>query len=99
MVPTLGQGAGVDGQTVAQFNAQEQENLAELREELRTKQYRRQPARRVWLPKPGTPEKRPLGIPTVRDRTVEAALKHVLEPYWALTRATRSLVVCHQSCL
>jgi RNA-directed DNA polymerase len=33
-----------------------------------------------WIPKPGTTEKRPLGIPAVRDRTVEAALKHVLEP-------------------
>ena len=54
--------------------------LAKLREELRDKRYHRQPARRVWLPKPGTTEKRPLGIPAVRDRTVEAALKQVLEP-------------------
>ena len=54
--------------------------LAKLHEELRTKRYRRQPARRAWIPKPGSTEKRPLGIPAVRDRTVEAALKHVLEP-------------------
>ena len=71
---------GVDDQTVAQFGAQEMAQLAKLREELRTKRYRRQPARRVWLPKPGSTEQRPLGIPAVRDRTVEAALKHVLEP-------------------
>ena len=71
---------GVDGQTVPQFEAQEQAELAKLREELRSKSYRRQPARRVWIPKPGSPEKRPLGIPAVRDRTVEAAMKHVLEP-------------------
>jgi RNA-directed DNA polymerase len=71
---------GVDGQTVKQFEAQEQAELAKLREELRSKRYRRQPARRVWIPKPGSTEKRPLGIPAVRDRTVEAALKHVLEP-------------------
>ena len=71
---------GVDGQTVAQFGAQELAQLAKLREELRTKRYRRQPARRVWIPKPGSTEPRPLGIPAVRDRTVEAALKHVLEP-------------------
>jgi len=71
---------GVDGQTAPQFAAQEQAELAKLREQLRTKSYRRQPARRVWIPKPGTSEKRPLGIPTVRDRTVEAAVKHLLEP-------------------
>ena len=71
---------GVDGQTVPQFAAQEQAQLAGLREELWTKRYRRQPARRVWIPKPGSGEKRPLGIPAVRDRTVEAALKQVLEP-------------------
>jgi len=71
---------GVDGQTVMQFDAHEQAELAKLREELRSKRYRRQPARRVWIPKPGSTEKRPLGIPAVRDRTVEAALKQVLEP-------------------
>src|SRR5581483_9492736 len=72
--------AGVDGQTVSQFEAQQKVELAQLREELRQESYRRQAARRVWIPKPGTTEKRPLGIPAVRDRTVEAALKHVLEP-------------------
>jgi RNA-directed DNA polymerase len=71
---------GVDGQTVPQFAEQEQGQLAQLREELRNKSYHRQPARRVWIPKSGTTEKRPLGIPAVRDRTVEAAMKHVLEP-------------------
>src|SRR5512140_1463569 len=71
---------GVDGQTVPQFAAQESAQLAKLREELRSKRYHRQPARRVWIPKPGTTEKRALGIPAVRDRTVEAAIKHVLEP-------------------
>ena len=71
---------GVDGQTVKQFSTQEQAELAKLREGLRSKSYQRQPAKRVWIPKPGSTEKRPLGIPAVRDRTVEAALKHVLEP-------------------
>ena len=71
---------GVDGQTVKQFEAHEQAELAKLREELRSGSYCRQPARRVWIPKPASTEKRPLGIPAVRDRTVEAALKHVLEP-------------------
>src|SRR5437870_10430361 len=71
---------GVDGQTVKQFDEHAETELARLREELHTKRYRRQPARRVWIPKPGTTEKRPLGIPAVRDRTVEAALRNVLEP-------------------
>jgi len=71
---------GVDGQTVKQFDEHAETELARLREELRTKRYRRQPARRVWIPKPGTTEKRPLGIPAVRDRTVEAAARNVLEP-------------------
>lgn len=71
---------GVDGQSVRQFDEQAAEELSRLAEELRDKRYRRQPARRVWIPKPGTTEKRPLGIPAVRDRTVEAALRHVLEP-------------------
>jgi RNA-directed DNA polymerase len=71
---------GVDGQTVPQFAAQEQAELAKLRGQLRTKSYHRQPARRKWIPKAGTSEERPLGIPAVRDRTVEAAVKHLLEP-------------------
>ena len=75
------QGApGVDGQTVQQFDEQAQNELKRLGEELRQRRYRRQAARRVWIPKPGTTEKRPLGIPAVRDRTVEAALRNVLEP-------------------
>jgi RNA-directed DNA polymerase len=71
---------GVDGQTVRQFDDQSEAELARLGEELRHRRYRRQPARRVWIPKPGTTEQRPLGIPAVRDRTVEAALRNVLEP-------------------
>lgn len=71
---------GVDGQTVQQFEAQWESQVARLGKELRSKRYRRQAARRVWIDKPGTNEKRPLGIPAVRDRTVEAALRHLLEP-------------------
>jgi RNA-directed DNA polymerase len=71
---------GVDGQTVQEFDQQAPAELAQLREELRTKRYRRQAARRVWIPKPGTTEQRPLGIPAVRDRTVEAAVRNVIEP-------------------
>jgi group II intron reverse transcriptase/maturase len=54
--------------------------LDELSSELREGSYRPLPARRVYIPKPGTTEKRPLSIPAVRDRIVQSALKIVLEP-------------------
>jgi RNA-directed DNA polymerase len=40
------------------------------------------PTRRVWIPKPGTEEKRPLGIPTITDRALQALVKQALEPEW-----------------
>jgi RNA-directed DNA polymerase len=54
--------------------------LDELADELRQERYRPLPARRVFIPKPGTSEQRPLSIPAVRDRIVQAAVKIVLEP-------------------
>ena len=54
--------------------------LDELASELREGRYRPMPARRVYIPKPGTDEQRPLSIPAVRDRIVQAAAKIVLEP-------------------
>src|SRR5258707_93067 len=52
--------------------------------------YRPQPGRRAWLPKPGSSEKRPLGIPAVRDRSVQGALRHVLEPIFETEYAEHS---------
>jgi RNA-directed DNA polymerase len=54
--------------------------LGELASELKERRYRPLPARRVLIPKPGTAEQRPLSIPSVRDRIVQAAVKIVLEP-------------------
>lgn len=71
---------GVDGQTVKQFEAQEEAELARLSQQLRDRSYRPHPVRRHWIPKPGSLEKRPLGIPVVRDRVVQGALKQVIEP-------------------
>lgn len=74
--------AGVDGQSVARFERAAQKYLDELHRELRDGSYRPSAVRRRWIPKPGTAKKRPLGIPTVRDRIVQSALRHVLEPIW-----------------
>jgi group II intron reverse transcriptase/maturase len=54
--------------------------LEEIRAELRSKRYRPQAVLRCWIDKPGKPEKRPLGIPVVKDRVIQMATKLVIEP-------------------
>jgi RNA-directed DNA polymerase len=71
--------AGVDHVTVEMFAKRAEAKLSELSEELRTGRYRPRAIRRVYIPKPdGT--RRPLGIPAVRDRVVQTALRDVIEP-------------------
>ena len=71
---------GVDGQTFADIEAYGRDRwLGELAQELQAKTYRPQAVRRVWLPKPDG-KRRPLGIPTIRDRVVQMAAVLVLEP-------------------
>lgn len=71
--------AGVDGQSVERFAARAEVYLEELERALRTGEYRPQPIRRVEIPKGGG-KMRPLGIPVVKDRIVQTALKLVIEP-------------------
>lgn len=71
---------GVDNVTIKDFAAALAKNVTKLEEQLRGGSYRPQCIKRVHIPKPGTKETRPLGIPTVRDRIVQNALRHVLEP-------------------
>ena len=71
--------AGVDGQSIERFEWQAELYLGELAEGLREGSYRPQPVRRVEIPK-GDGRTRPLGIPAVKDRVVQTALKFVLEP-------------------
>jgi RNA-directed DNA polymerase len=72
--------AGVDHVTISMFESDLDEELRRLSEQLRTGTYRPQLIRRHYIPKPGTQEKRPLGIPTVRDRVVQTAVRMVIEP-------------------
>ena len=73
-------GSGVDHQTIEMFELHLEANLEYLSRSLREETYSPLAIQRVWIPKPGTKEKRPLGIPTVRDRVVQSALRHSLEP-------------------
>lgn len=73
--------AGVDGQDTEQFALQAERYLRELQSSLATGSYRPHPVKRVEIPK-GDGKTRPLGIPVVKDRIVQAALKMVIEPIY-----------------
>ena len=82
--------AGVDHVTVAMYERDLDDNLERLSRALRDGTYRPQPVRRAWIDKPGSREQRPLGIPTVRDRIVQTALRLVLEPIFEREFAAHS---------
>ena len=89
-VAANGGAAGVDHQTVAQYERNLNANQEKLATQLQDGSYRPQAVRRVWINKPGTKEKRPLGIPTVRERVAETALRNVLEPIFERDFAEQS---------
>jgi len=72
--------AGVDHETTQAFERRLPEAIWELSDALKHGTFHPQAIRRVHIPKPGTNETRPLGIPTVRDRVVQAAIVNVIEP-------------------
>jgi RNA-directed DNA polymerase len=72
--------AGVDGIRPDAIFSAEEGFLPWLREDLKARQFAPSPVRERMIPKPGSSKRRRLGIPTARDRTVQAALKLVLEP-------------------
>lgn len=72
--------AGVDRQSTSDFSHRRASEIKQLREQLLTGSYRPQAVRRVQIPKPGSTQARPLGIPTVRDRVVQTALVNVIAP-------------------
>ena len=74
-----GGSAGVHARSVAAVQRQSEEEIAILHRQLRAENYNLRLSNCV-IPKPGSAEKRPLGIPTVRDRIVQAAIRNVIEP-------------------
>ena len=82
--------AGVDHVTVEEFERDLEANLEKLARALGERSYRPQAVRRHWIAKLGSQEKRPLGIPTVRDRVVQTALRAVLEPIFERDFAAQS---------
>ena len=89
-VRSLKGAAGVDGMTVDAFEPLKEEALARLSERLRSGTYRPRPVRRVYIPKPGSQEKRPIGIPTIEDRIAQTALRNVLTPIFEWKFAEQS---------
>jgi RNA-directed DNA polymerase len=85
-----GGSAGLDGRSVAAVGRQSEEEIAILHRELRAESYEPRPVKRVWIPKQGSPQKRPLGVPTVRDRIVQTALRNVIEPIFERDFAPQS---------
>jgi RNA-directed DNA polymerase len=73
---------GEDHQTIEMFEDHLEENISRLSEELRSGRYQPRAIQRKYIPKPGSQEKRPLGIPTVRDRVVQGAIRMVIEPIY-----------------
>lgn len=72
---------GIDKETIFSFELKMEDELQKLHEELRTAEYKPLPVRRVYIDKPGkVGEKRPLGIPSIKDRVCQQALKNRLEP-------------------
>lgn len=77
--------AGIDGMTKDDLRdapRRRREMIAQLSADLRAGRYRPSPVKRVYIPKPGRSEQRPLGIPTITDRIVQEAIRMIMEPIW-----------------
>ena len=81
---------GVDQVSVSRYESHLSHNLNILQAKLKNSSYEPRSIRRVYIPKAGTDEKRPLGIPTVCDRIVQTALLNVIEPIFDSTFSNRS---------
>jgi len=77
--------AGVDHVSVSRYKQELEHNQAMLAEQLHGGTYKPLPVLRTYIDKPGSKDKRPLGIPSLRDRIAQRALKHVIEPIFEAT--------------
>jgi RNA-directed DNA polymerase len=73
-------GAGVDGFSTDKLKEKRMQIRSQIHQQLKARSYRPKPVKRVWIPKLGSKELRPLGVPTVTDRAVQTALRNVIEP-------------------
>ena len=89
-VKANGGSPGVDHETVEHFAQRLEDRIERIERDLRENTYRPKPIRRTWIPKAGRKEHRPLGIPTVRDRTVQAALYNAIAPIFEVGFARHS---------
>ncbi len=89
-VVAKGGSAGIDNQSARAVGEHQEQTIQKLEQELRAGQYQPQAVKRVWIPKPGSQEKRPLGVPTIRDRIVQGAVLQVIEPIFEREFAAQS---------
>jgi RNA-directed DNA polymerase len=89
-VKANGGAAGVDHQTIAMYEQQMEQRTEYLARVLKEGSYQPAAIRREWIPKPGSEERRPLGIPTVQDRIVQKALLATIEPIFEREFAEQS---------
>jgi RNA-directed DNA polymerase len=89
-VVAKGGSAGIDNQSTRAAQEDREQTIQKLEQELRAGQYQPQAVKRVWIPKPGSEEKRALGVPVVRDRIVQGAVLQVIEPIFERELATQS---------
>jgi len=93
---------GVDAETVADYAKDLEANLESLLNRAKSGLYKAPPVRRVEIPKPGSQEKRPIGIPTTEDKVLQKAVQMVLEPVYELefypfSFGFRPKKSCHQA--
>jgi RNA-directed DNA polymerase len=89
-VVAKGGSAGIDNQSTRAVQEDREQTIQKMEQELRAGQYQPQAVKRVWIPKPGSEEKRALGVPVVRDRIVQGAVLQVIEPIFEREFATQS---------